>query len=100
MGTRDCGHLSAMAAPAKGEAGETGRWRTMRPVVDHTKCTAAAADSLVCLRCWCYCPEAAIEKAVPIEIDLTYCKGCGICAEGCPSKAITMVPEVECEDGE
>jgi Pyruvate/2-oxoacid:ferredoxin oxidoreductase delta subunit len=27
------------------------------------------------------------------EIDLDYCKGCGICVEECPSGAIRMVPE-------
>ena len=25
--------------------------------------------------------------------DLTYCKGCEICAEVCPVDAVTMVPE-------
>jgi Pyruvate/2-oxoacid:ferredoxin oxidoreductase delta subunit len=30
-----------------------------------------------------------------VEIDLTYCKGCGICAEECPAKAITMVMHEE-----
>ncbi|MGC8974292.1 MAG: 4Fe-4S binding protein, partial [Thermoproteus sp.] len=28
-----------------------------------------------------------------IKIDYTYCKGCGICAHECPTKAIEMVPE-------
>ncbi|HOH43755.1 MAG TPA: 4Fe-4S binding protein [Candidatus Hydrogenedentes bacterium] len=26
-------------------------------------------------------------------MDLEYCKGCGICVEVCPSKAIVMEPE-------
>jgi pyruvate ferredoxin oxidoreductase delta subunit len=27
--------------------------------------------------------------------NLNYCKGCGICAQECPTKAIAMVPEEE-----
>ena len=27
------------------------------------------------------------------EIDLDYCKGCGICVAECPCGAIEMVPE-------
>ena len=30
---------------------------------------------------------------IPVEIDLTYCKGCGICAEECPAGAIGMERE-------
>ncbi len=87
-----------MASPSVGEAGKTGQWRTMRPVVNPDKCTATKAGKPVCLRCWAYCPELVIKKSVPIEIDLDYCKGCGICAEVCPSGAITMVTETNSED--
>ncbi len=69
---------------------KTGAWRTMRPVLDKSKC-------INCLVCWIYCPDAAIKvkDGKVIEIDLDYCKGCGICAEVCPPKvkAVTMVKE-------
>ncbi|MFP3162015.1 MAG: 4Fe-4S binding protein, partial [Acidilobus sp.] len=29
-----------------------------------------------------------------VYVDYEYCKGCGICAEVCPTHAIEMVPEV------
>jgi pyruvate ferredoxin oxidoreductase delta subunit len=44
--------------------------------------------------CWVYCPDGIVRlKDEKIEIDLKYCKGCGICAEECPRKAIEMVEE-------
>jgi pyruvate ferredoxin oxidoreductase delta subunit len=34
---------------------------------------------------------------VRLATNLDYCKGCGICAHECPSKAISMVREEEAE---
>jgi pyruvate ferredoxin oxidoreductase delta subunit len=34
-----------------------------------------------------------ITRTIPPTIDYEYCKGCGICAEECPSKAISMKEE-------
>jgi len=72
-------------------ARRTGDWRTERPMLDKQKCTK-------CALCWLNCPDAAIKP--PDEegyfiADLDYCKGCGICAEICPVKAITMTQEEE-----
>ncbi len=63
-------------------------WRSQKPVIDQSKC-------IKCLICWVYCPEPAIYKTPSglVEINYDYCKGCGICAEECPRKAITMVSE-------
>jgi pyruvate ferredoxin oxidoreductase delta subunit len=38
------------------------------------------------------CPEGCIfQKAGEVpNIDLDYCKGCGLCAKVCPVKAIAM----------
>lgn len=66
---------------------KTGDWRAFKPIVDQGKC-------INCLICWIFCPDAAIfrlEKFVGVNND--YCKGCGICANECPVKAITMVEE-------
>jgi 2-oxoacid:acceptor oxidoreductase delta subunit (pyruvate/2-ketoisovalerate family) len=49
-----------------------------------------------CDNCYALCPDDAVIKLGPLgqyEIDLDYCKGCGICAEECPAGAIGMVPE-------
>ena len=77
----------------KGEAGKTGDWRAERPVIDHEKCTPTKNNRPSCFICWLYCPEGVVKRSIPVVIDLDYCKGCGICAEECPTKAITMVEE-------
>ncbi|HBD09125.1 MAG TPA: pyruvate ferredoxin oxidoreductase [Syntrophobacteraceae bacterium] len=78
---------------AKGEAGRTGDWRQERPEIDHSRCTPAKNKRPSCFLCWLYCPEGVVKRSIPVEIDLEYCKGCGICAEECPTKAIKMLED-------
>jgi len=80
--------LTCLSEPTKGSAGRTGFWRTFRPILDRGKCTK-------CLLCWIYCPEAVINRDAddyPI-INYEYCKGCGVCAYECRTKALTMHQE-------
>lgn len=42
--------------------------------------------------CLYVCPTGATDTEDSI-IDLEKCIGCGVCAESCPSKAISMLPE-------
>lgn len=77
-----------IAEPGSSVGFDVQAWRTFHPVMDKSKCTK-------CGMCWVFCPEAAI-KCNPdgtYEVDLTYCKGCGICNRACAVKAITMVKE-------
>jgi len=49
-----------------------------------------------CDNCFGVCPDNAVIKLGPgrrFQIDLDFCKGCGICAQECPSGSIVMVPE-------
>ena len=47
-----------------------------------------------CGLCWIYCPDEAIFiENGEYEINLDYCKGCGICSKECWTGAITMVDE-------
>lgn len=64
----------------------TGDWKTYMPLRDLEKCTK-------CLNCVLFCPEGAVHWRPDldrVEFDLSFCKGCGICANECPTKAITM----------
>ena len=66
---------------------KTGKWRSVRPVIDYAKCIS-------CMICWKFCPDVAIKivNGKP-RIDLDYCKGCKICIEECPTKAIKTEKE-------
>ncbi|MEM1544855.1 MAG: 4Fe-4S binding protein [Candidatus Methanomethylicia archaeon] len=78
-----------LSKPSEGSAGITGYWRTFKPVINKSKC-------IKCLLCWIYCPEGTIIRVDDgVEVNYMYCKGCGICANECPAKAIEMVLEGE-----
>jgi len=48
-----------------------------------------------CDNCYGVCPDNAIDKLSPGEfnVNMDYCKGCGLCAAECPCAAIEMQPE-------
>ena len=74
--------------PGNASQYKTGDWRSQRPIIDKEKCNK-------CALCSIYCPEGCVEQTNEgyFEVNLFYCKGCGICAKECPRKAITMVEE-------
>lgn len=76
--------------PGSSEKYLTGDWRTFRPIRDKKKC-------IDCMICWLNCPDSSISsnKGTFGKFDYDHCKGCGICANQCPTKAIDMKPEVD-----
>lgn len=70
----------------------TGTWRTERPVLNNDKCVA-------CGRCYLFCPVNSVRFSEGrYSIDLSFCKGCGICAQECKVKAILMEGEAEADE--
>jgi pyruvate ferredoxin oxidoreductase delta subunit len=85
--------LKSYSRSGPGDAGKTGSWRVLRPVLDESLCIPAKTGKMACFSCWVYCPDGVVTRTIPPTIDITYCKGCGICAEHCPGGAIQMIEE-------
>lgn len=65
-------------------------WRDSLPVCDQRKCT--------CIECVVAytCPEGVVKwKDEVYTVDYDFCRGCGVCAQECPEKAITLKPALE-----
>jgi pyruvate ferredoxin oxidoreductase delta subunit len=60
---------------------KTGEWGVFKPVWNSKTC-------IQCMICWVNCPDASIlvKDGKVIGIDYEHCKGCGICAQVCPTK--------------
>ncbi|MCD6230749.1 MAG: 4Fe-4S binding protein [Dehalococcoidia bacterium] len=88
---RDLEVGNIVTEPGNSAERSTGDWRTERPVFDKSIC-------IKCGLCWLHCPDSAIKILDDgyYDVDLFYCKGCGICESVCPKKgAIVMVEEEE-----
>ena len=79
-----------VSEPGNARVYQTGTWRSQRPIYEFKRC-------IKCGLCYIFCPEACISQNDDgyFEADLYYCKGCGICAQECPTRVITMVEEEE-----
>ena len=56
----------------------------------------SSGGCIACDNCYAFCPDNAVIKLGPegeYEVDLDYCKGCGLCVEECPTGSMLMVPE-------
>ncbi len=81
-------NIGAFANGGTAVENKTGGWRTFKPVLDRDKCVD-------CMICWLNCPDDSIivRDSKMLGFDYDYCKGCGICANVCPRKAIDMVSQ-------
>lgn len=86
--------ICIVAEPGNSIKRNTGTWRLMKPVIDHSRCIS-------CKTCFTVCPDSAIKwsnekpnsksklNGRP-DVDFTMCKGCAICSVECPVKCIKM----------
>jgi len=68
------------------EGNKTGSWRSEKPIIIAEKCIG-------CGQCVMFCPDDCIllvnkDGKKIAEMDYDYCKGCMICLNQCPVKAI------------
>ncbi len=70
-------------------------WRVFKPVFNKDVC-------IDCQNCWIFCPDTAIiarDKDM-LGIDYDHCKGCGICAEVCPTNPKSLIMFSENDENE
>jgi pyruvate ferredoxin oxidoreductase delta subunit len=85
-------YAGIITEPGSSLKNKTYTWRDgLKPVWIKKNC-------INCLTCFINCPDRAIKVGKDGNMaghNLNYCKGCGICAQVCPSKpkAIMMVKE-------
>ena len=72
-----------------------------RQALDEAVRCLSCGNCMICDNCWTFCPDQAVLKldrilesdGSPYVFDMTFCKGCGICANECPTAFIRMAPE-------
>jgi len=71
----------------------TGDWRMGKKPVWHPEIC------IQCLQCWIHCPDSSITvdrgTSKMTGFDYKFCKGCGICAQICPTKPKSITMENE-----
>jgi len=61
-------------------------WRVEKPIFNMDVC-------IDCQNCWVWCPDTSIlsrDKQM-LGIDYDHCKGCGVCAEVCPTNPKSLI---------
>lgn len=61
-------------------------WRVNKPVYNHDYC-------INCFNCWVFCPDASIlaRDDKMSGVDYVHCKGCGVCAQVCPTNPKSLI---------
>jgi 2-oxoacid:acceptor oxidoreductase delta subunit (pyruvate/2-ketoisovalerate family) len=74
---------------------EVNRGLTYDAAIDEARRCLNCGVCNECELCLIFCPDFAISRRDEggFDIDMNYCKGCGVCAAECPRGAMTMVRE-------
>jgi len=67
---------------------------TEQALAEAARCFSCG-NCIFCDNCLDYCPELAVRRSDgAYAVDGDYCKGCGLCAEECPTGSIAMREEL------
>ena len=82
-------------APTNSYTASVADWRVFKPVYNRDTC-------IDCQNCWVFCPDTAIisKDKKMVGIDYEHCKGCGVCAEVCPTNPKSLIMFAETVDNE
>jgi 2-oxoacid:acceptor oxidoreductase delta subunit (pyruvate/2-ketoisovalerate family) len=93
--TRHPDRFAAGRSDLPGDFTEVNRGLDLESALEEARRCFNCAVCNDCEVCLIFCPDVAIQRRADggLEIDLTYCKGCGVCAAECPRGALVMTRE-------
>ena len=62
--------LASIQKPVIGEAGNTGTWSKLKPVINLNECIPSKSGKPSCFNCWLYCPEGVVSRTIPPKINI------------------------------
>jgi 2-oxoacid:acceptor oxidoreductase delta subunit (pyruvate/2-ketoisovalerate family) len=92
---RHADRFAAEGSNSRGDFAEVNRGIDLGAALEEARRCFNCAVCNDCEVCLIFCPDVAIQRRADggLEIDLTYCKGCGVCAAECPRGALVMTRE-------
>jgi 2-oxoacid:acceptor oxidoreductase delta subunit (pyruvate/2-ketoisovalerate family) len=93
--TRHRDRFAAGGSDPRGDFAEVNRGVDLEAALEEARRCFNCGVCNDCELCLIFCPDVAIQRGADggLAIDLSYCKGCGVCAAECPRGALVMTRE-------